>query len=317
MRPGSRAAIRPPITRGRGHPLTAVAPVAGWKGRLLRGAIEKVGGVAPGQLARLPWFEVHPNAPLPIEPRRIRAILATALVHLPGQTIDGVVWLLPPRGDEVRVGALLLAGAEPVAHLRVKRRSRFGPGPRPSIPMGPRTGVRWSHTLARWDDGALVCELSSALWLPRHEPARISDADLLALVDDITDALRADQTPPPAPARDLWPMHGDLTPWNLRVDRSRGTLALFDWEHAGWGPLHADLVRYCVTATDGAERFARLPSTLRADAVPAIEHWRWVARARSAQPAQSRWKQVDRQNELRRLGALAALARPARHHANV
>ncbi len=221
-----------------------------------------------------------------------------------------------PRGDEVRVGALLLEGAEPVAHFRIKRRTRFGPGPRPALPIGPRTGVRWSTTITRWDDGQLLCELASPLWIPRHRPARVTDADLLALVDDISDSLRGDETRAPAAARDLWPMHGDLTPWNLRADRD-GQLALFDWEHAGWGPLHADLVRYCVTSVDGADRFARLPEGVRVEAADAVEHWRWVARARAAHPAQSRWKQADRLNEMRRIDALAVLARPGRHHVKV
>jgi hypothetical protein len=34
-------------------------------------------------------------------------------------------------------------------------------------------------------------------------------------------------------------MHGDLTPWNLRQNPD-GTLALVDWESAGWGPPQAD-----------------------------------------------------------------------------
>lgn len=34
------------------------------------------------------------------------------------------------------------------------------------------------------------------------------------------------------------PMHGDLTPWNLR--RAGGVVWLLDWEDAGWGPSGAD-----------------------------------------------------------------------------
>ncbi len=36
-------------------------------------------------------------------------------------------------------------------------------------------------------------------------------------------------------------MHGDLTPWNLRVRRDGG-VTLVDWEDAGWGPPQADAV---------------------------------------------------------------------------
>ncbi|HEU0299535.1 MAG TPA: hypothetical protein VFR37_08780 [Longimicrobium sp.] len=42
------------------------------------------------------------------------------------------------------------------------------------------------------------------------------------------------------------PMHGDLTPWNLRESPGHGLL-LYDWERAGWGPPGADAVLYQVT----------------------------------------------------------------------
>lgn len=53
--------------------------------------------------------------------------------------------------------------------------------------------------------------------------------------------------PRPEETLENWlPLHGDLTPWNLRVDR-RGRLWLIDWEFARWGPPLADLLRYAVT----------------------------------------------------------------------
>jgi hypothetical protein len=49
---------------------------------------------------------------------------------------------------------------------------------------------------------------------------------------------------PAIPSR--WtPMHGDLTPWNLREAPGHGLL-LYDWERAGWGPPGADPVLYRV-----------------------------------------------------------------------
>ena len=38
------------------------------------------------------------------------------------------------------------------------------------------------------------------------------------------------------------PMHGDLTPWNLRLMGE--VIFLYDWESAGWGPPGADLLWY-------------------------------------------------------------------------
>ena len=59
---------------------------------------------------------------------------------------------------------------------------------------------------------------------------------------------------------DLVPVHGDLTPWNLR--RTPRGLALFDWESAGWGERGSDLVRYraaCVEVRRPWTRFVRRP----------------------------------------------------------
>ncbi len=97
LRLRSRTVIRHPLTSDRVQLLTDAVPVAGWKGRVVRGAIERVVTVAPQQLTRLPWFELHPNAPLPIEPSRIRPLLAAALTFVPEREVDGVLWLLPPR----------------------------------------------------------------------------------------------------------------------------------------------------------------------------------------------------------------------------
>jgi hypothetical protein len=50
---------------------------------------------------------------------------------------------------------------------------------------------------------------------------------------------------------ELVPVHGDLTPWNLR-QTTRG-LALFDWESTSWGPPGSDLAHYR-TACDEVRR---------------------------------------------------------------
>lgn len=56
------------------------------------------------------------------------------------------------------------------------------------------------------------------------------------------------------------PIHGDLTPWNLR--RTRRGLALFDWESAGWGPPGTDLATYRI-ACDEVRPFWRRRPDLR------------------------------------------------------
>lgn len=68
---------------------------------------------------------------------------------------------------------------------------------------------------------------------------------------------------------DTWrPMHGDLTPWNLRRLRD-GRLTLLDWEDASWGPDGADEVLYRATEAALSGRKAS-PSR----ATEAIGFWR-------------------------------------------
>jgi aminoglycoside phosphotransferase (APT) family kinase protein len=68
-------------------------------------------------------------------------------------------------------------------------------------------------------------------------------------------------------------MHGDLAFWNLRRYRS-GEVMLLDWEDAGWGPPHADLVRALMTAPDGKALAATLPGQVRLEAEEAAAFWR-------------------------------------------
>lgn len=80
--------------------------------------------------------------------------------------------------------------------------------------------------------------MTSALQGGLDRPAVTEDATavIAAVRASLTDLPRDDDVAP------HWePMHGDLTPWNLRVRRD-GTLSLVDWEDAAWGPPDADAV---------------------------------------------------------------------------
>jgi len=77
----------------------------------------------------------------------------------------------------------------------------------------------------------------------RHGVPR--DPPLGEIASEIGDALRDLPRHPDCP--DHWvPMHGDLTPWNLRELPDR-RLVLFDWEDAAWAPPGADEVLYRVS----------------------------------------------------------------------
>ncbi len=69
------------------------------------------------------------------------------------------------------------------------------------------------------------------------------DLDVPALVATLQPAMARALTHPRGTPDSWTPMHGDLTPWNVRRDR-RGRTWVYDWEDAGWGPPMADDVYY-------------------------------------------------------------------------
>jgi hypothetical protein len=80
----------------------------------------------------------------------------------------------------------------------------------------------------------------------RHRPHPWDPVGLHAIARDIARVL-AETLARPVEASESWvPIHGDLTPWNLRVD-GRGRVWLLDWEWATWGPRIADILRYAIT----------------------------------------------------------------------
>jgi len=79
--------------------------------------------------------------------------------------------------------------------------------------------------------------------LPPQIHTMVADPPLARIIDDIGAALRRDLRRPPGTPAHWEPLHGDLTPWNLRA-LDDGTTVLFDWEATTWGPPRADLLWY-------------------------------------------------------------------------
>lgn len=75
---------------------------------------------------------------------------------------------------------------------------------------------------------------TTAIALGRQRPA--IDEPLRTFESDLAVRLHS------LPGTGDTPVHGDLTPWNLRRT-SRG-LTLFDWESAGWGSAGSDIATY-------------------------------------------------------------------------
>jgi hypothetical protein len=126
-------------------------------------------------------------------------------------------------------------------------------------------------------------------------PARIHtpafDPPLDSVLKDIERGLDLD--PRPATVPEHWsPMHGDLTPWNLR--KSAGELFLMDWENVGWGPPGADQALF--TVATAALRHRRVRTALNKEAVA---FWRDQIVARPSTGGQNRLR-ADLLRELNR-----------------
>lgn len=124
-------------------------------------------------------------------------------------------------------------------------------------------------------------------------PCFDAGAVLRELPELLADCVARPVPSPPASA----PMHGDLTPWNLRR-AGRGRPWLIDWEDAGYGPTGADEVYFSATAavlrrqrSAGASREPR-----------AVAHWLAVVAARSPRDA-DRELNLRLREQLRSMGA--------------
>lgn len=105
----------------------------------------------------------------------------------------------------------------------------------------------------------------TALGTARHQPAIIDVGDVASEVSRcLADIPRPDGT-----AAHWEPMHGDLTPWNLRCVGGASPM-LFDWADAGWGPPGADEVLYRATT---AAMDDRPPLPWADDVLEARRYW--------------------------------------------
>lgn len=192
------------------------------------------------------------------------------LAEWKGHLGDFDTTLLYGRVQSNRSGfaTLLMRGDTALAFIKVQRASesklsrseealRLIERAAPHSFLSPR--VLASGQAAEWS--YLLLE---ALPARPHRPA--TNPPLGVIIDEIQAALqglaKADNV------LDHWlPVHGDLTPWNLRTIPHFG-LTLIDWEDAGWGPPGADEVFYRAT-----ESAFHKPGPLSNDNREAIRYW--------------------------------------------
>jgi len=161
------------------------------------------------------------------------------------------------RTRPVRQGfsALLMRRGRSIAFIRVREHGSDVIGREHAVLRGLATrrptAVRVPHPLAEGVEDGWAWLATEALPRGPYYPSLRPPLELISR--DIGEAL-ADYLPNIAVDPSWRPMHGDLSPWNLR--RRRG-LFLVDWEDAGWGPPGADEVYFEAAATVVCGRAAR------------------------------------------------------------
>jgi len=184
-----------------------------------------------------------------------------------------------PQASRTGLAAVLLREGRPVGFLKLRedpaeldrehRAVAAFTGGRPETFRLPRVRERGETAGWHW----MVMEA-----MPPRPAGPARRVALPRLVAEIQHHLGpALHRPPGTPAH--WrPMHGDLTPWNLRRC-GPGLPWLIDWEDAAWAPPGADLVYYTVTSAAVLGR--RLRTSPGPGPVEAVEFWLERLAARS------------------------------------
>ncbi|MGH8935436.1 MAG: phosphotransferase [Acidimicrobiia bacterium] len=236
-----------------------------WAQRLAWAGIRLAGPwVIPGR--RLPWSPPMDTAIWRELRRRWRDELGE---------FDSLAIYERAQASRLGLATLLLAQGRPVAFVKLRLHASaeldsearalqlmLGGRPEPfSVPQLLGTGAfsGW-HYLA-------CAPLPPGIHHPAHSPP------LKSIVVRIEEGLASLERPAGTPSH--WrPMHGDLTPWNLRRAGPE-RLVLTDWEEAGWGPPGADEVLY---RTAEAALWRRRAGV--SDHIEAVRFWRERVAAR-------------------------------------
>lgn len=153
--------------------------------------------------------------------------------------VDGVALYLRPQSTRTGAAALLLRDGRPVGFLKVREGLEREAGVLRLLDGGD--GFRAPVVLG---EGPSWLVMSAMEPVPARPARKVDVVDLTARIQRLLATL---PKPPGTPGHWL-PMHGDLTPWNLR--RTRGRVPwLIDWEDAAWAPPGADEVYFRAAET--------------------------------------------------------------------
>lgn len=158
---------------------------------------------------------------------------------------DGFAFTVRRQPSRSGFAVLLLRAGTPVAFVKVREEAEPLDNERRALEIiggRPLSLANVPSPLATGRADHITWLATSSMPGRMHGPER--DAPVPALVAEIQDRLA--ELPRPAEAPPHWqPMHGDLTPWNLR--RSGRRRWLLDWEDIGYGPPDADALYYRLT----------------------------------------------------------------------
>lgn len=158
---------------------------------------------------------------------------------------DAIGIYAQPQKMRTGMALLLCQRGRPVAFVKLRRDDDGGARPalqheHDVLHVIARAGVtafRHPHPVALGSEYGWTYLLTTVVGSGLDRPARGPTQPILEAVREALTELPRDPGVPEA-----WePMHGDLTPWNLRTD-GHGCTTLVDWEDAGWGPPGADAV---------------------------------------------------------------------------
>lgn len=186
------------------------------------------------------WLPTAKPSDMPFESGHREVISQLLADH--GCRHDRIAIYTRSQASRVGYSVLALQGTTPVGFVRVAGTGEldlecqalelleaFGPA-----------SFRHPKLVGRSNAGLVDFVLQSVVLDGYHRPPRRTPP-LDAIVAEIQAALA--KLPKPEGTPDHWlPMHGDLTPWNLRESGNR--LSLIDWETVEWGPPTADQTLY-------------------------------------------------------------------------
>lgn len=260
--PPGRGNVFVPV-EGRPDTLAGLSLYAGCRRHVLLGQRLAGFAVAAAGSRALPGARLEWRPPMPHE--QWEDLLATWRGKL--GAFERFALIVRRQHSRSGFGLLLLHAGSPVAFVKVRDDARPLTQEAQALTLlqdRPVKAMEAPAPLGLATSGELTWLATSPMTSRPHRPE--PHAPIMAVLAEVQDRLSA--LPRPADTPPHWePMHGDLTPWNLRW--STGRRWLLDWEDAGYGPPGADELYYRLTCASVG--VPTVPATTPSD--EAVHFW--------------------------------------------